>query len=358
LLAVVLGVVALLAAGWLWMSRGKSARKENPLLVTPSIALEGLQSKSLYFNGAAWPWLKLKRPDLLKPEESEPNSERVRDFSQAVQNPKLFRQLDRQDRFDTLLLVGDPTQYRMLLEHLLETQDWGVSYVDHIAVVFKRGGAEKWSLARLEPVRQRFAHASREDRAIFLAKTASKLIALREPAAARQLLGEADALGSAVPDVESTRAQYHLSRGEWKEALAAAERALKIDGTDLSALGTKAQALYSTKRFAEAYNISKQLVAKLPDEPNILFYHARIAHEAKAFQEEAKVLRRLIVMAEADHRPTAGYRVYLGQSLASAGEASPALAEFQAALADPDLPKEQREFAMECMEVIRQQVRR
>ena len=67
------------------------------------------------------------------------------------------------------------------------------------------------------------------------------------------------------------------------------------------------------------------------------------------------MLRKLIALAEKSDRPTSGYRVYLGQSLARAGEARPALEEFAKAMSDPDLPKDQRDFAVDCVKVIRSQ---
>jgi hypothetical protein len=332
-------------------------RRPNPLLTTPTLALEHLQAKSLYYNGPAWPWLHERRPDLLGDGERYPDSLRVRSFTQAVQNPKLFRQLDRQERFDKLLLVGDPSQYRPLLEHLLETKDWTVVYVDHTSVIFQRAPATPWRLEQVDALLARFRGAPARERAAFLALTAGKLVALHDWPAARTLLDRARALDPKAPEVWSVQAQYHLGRGEWKDAEAAADRALELERGQLAAMGTKAQALYATKRFNEAYAISRKLVERLPDDPGMLFYHAKIAHEARAFGEEARVLRRLIALAERDERPTSGYRVYLGQSLASAGEAEPALEEFGKAMADPDLPKAQRDFAEDCVKVIRSQVK-
>jgi predicted Zn-dependent protease len=283
------------------------------------------------------------------------DSLRVRSFSQAVQNPKLFRQLDRQERFDKLLLVGDPSQYRPLLEHLVETRDWTAVYVDHISLIFQRGAASPWQVGQIEAVLARFGNAPPRDRAAFLALTAGKLVALHDWPAARTLLDRARALGPKAPEVWSVQAQYHLGRGEWKECEAAADRALELERGHLAAMGTKAQVLYATKRFNEAYALSRKLIERLPDDPAMLFYHAKIAHEARAFGEEARVLRRLILLAEREQRPSSGYRVYLGQSLASAGEAAQALEEFGKAMADPDLPKTQRDFAQDCVKLIRSQ---
>ncbi len=330
-------------------------RQANPLLTTPVLALQGLQAKSLYYNGPAWPWLRDRRPDLLGEGDRVLGSVRVRSFSQAVQNPKLFRQLDRQDRFDKLLLVGDPSEFRPLLEHLYETKDWVVVYVDHTSLIFQRGPATRWDVSQADAAMAKLGAASARERATFLALTAGRLVALHEPVAARTLLDRARALDPKTPQVWSVQAQYHMARGEWKECEAAADRALELDRGNLAALGTKAQVLYSTKRFNDAYAISRKLIERLPDDPGMLFYHAKIAHEAHAYGEEARVLRKLIALAERSQWPASGYRVYLGQSLASAGEAAPALEEFAKAMADPDLPKAQRDFARDCVKVIRSQ---
>ena len=76
---------------------------------------------------------------------------------QAVQNPKLFRQLDRQHRFDTLLLVGDPSQYRPLLEHLLEAKDWTLQYLDHTSLIYRRSAETPWKPDDFVAIRERLA---------------------------------------------------------------------------------------------------------------------------------------------------------------------------------------------------------
>src|SRR5688572_26048184 len=91
-----LGGLALAVA--IWFARGFWQPPE-PLPVTPALALESLEAKSLYFNGGAHSWLLERRPDLLAAEDRDLGSERTRGLAQAVQNPKLFRQLDRKYRF-------------------------------------------------------------------------------------------------------------------------------------------------------------------------------------------------------------------------------------------------------------------
>lgn len=152
--------VVVVVAGW-------SREKENLLLTTPRLALEALTAKVLYFNGPAQPWLLAQRADLLTPEDRDARSTRARAFAQAVVSPTLFRQLDRQHRFDTLLFVGDPSQYRTLLDHLVERKDFTLAYVDHTSLVFKRPAVGKWSLAEVAAVRARLGGPANREQADF-----------------------------------------------------------------------------------------------------------------------------------------------------------------------------------------------
>ena len=136
-----------------------------------------------------------------------------------------------------------------------------------------------------------------------------------------------------------------MNRGEWTPALTNVDRALALDADFLPALATKTQILYSTKKFSAAYELSRRLIAAYPNDPGLLFYHAKICHEAHAFADEIRTLTRLIERAEAEARPASGYRLYLAQAYAKEGKAQPAIEEFNRVLADADLPKEQRSFA-------------
>ena len=344
----ILGVLALGVKVWLFTGR------DGPLLATPRLAIEALPAgQSLYFNGAALPWLLAQRAELLTEEERDERSGRARVMVQAVQNPKLFRQLDRQRRFGALLLTGDPSQYRPLLEHLLEAKDFAPVYVDATSVIFQRDAVRGWEPGDLAAVRAKLAQSPVREQAKFLALTGGKLVALRRADDGRKLLEEALALNPKSKEAWSGLALLHMNRGAGKEAMAAVEKALAIDGKFLPALATKTQLLYASKYFSDAYDLSTKLVERVPDDPGILFYHAKIAHEAHAYRAEIKALAKLIAMAEAAERPTAGYRVYLGQAYAAAGDAKPAVAAFSAALADPELPVDQREFAEDNLARIR-----
>jgi tetratricopeptide (TPR) repeat protein len=320
-------------------------------LITPMLAIDALRAKSLYYNGAARPWLLARRPDLLQADDTGAQSARGRSFAQAVQNPKLFRQLDRRNRFDTLLLIGDPSQYRPLLDHLLETKDWTLTYLDHTSLVFKREVGRAWQPRDLATVRQRFT--SKHEQAIFLAQAASKLLAIHMSEPAKTLLDQAQALDAKVADVWNGLATYRMDRGEWSQALDQVDRAIDIDHDSLPALGIKTQILYSTKKLSEALALSGRLVAARPDDPGLLFYHAKIAHDARAFREEIKALEHLVAVADKDGQPTSGYRIYLAQAYAADGQAEPSIEQFNRALADPDLSPEQRSFAEKTLAQIK-----
>lgn len=349
-LAVAAILALALAAAW-WSL--PAPRKTNPLLTSPQLAIEALKAEPLYFNGPAQPWLLALRPELLSAEDRDLRSERALAFAQAVVNVSLFRQLDRRHRFVTLLFVGDPSQYRALLDHLVETKDFAITYVDHTSIVFRRSAPAVWSLAELAGVRSRLGNLAKGEQAEFLALTAAKLTAAHRETEAKSLLDEALTLTSESAAVWSALAGYRMNRGEFIEALEAADRALRLDGKHLGALAARTQVLYATKRYNEAYALSQRLVARLPDDPNVLFKHGQIAHEAHAYKSEITVLEKLIALADAERRSTTGYRLYLAQAHMAAGQGKPAIENFTRVLADPELPADQRKFAIESVERIK-----
>jgi len=347
--ALIVGIGALLLVamvGGVLIWKGWFA-KRSPLLDSPQLALGALQAKSLYYNGRAKSWLLSQRPDLLTPEDHDAGSERSRAFPQAVENPKLFRPLTRKYEFDALLLVGDPSEYKPLLEHLVETKDWTLRYVDHTSMVFRRDRGRPWEIGDFASVRASFAKGRARDRAEVLAQTAIRLLAVKQADAAKALLDEASGLAPREPHVANALATYYIGKGEWRGATEQVERALSADSDFLPALATKTQLLYGMRRFSEAYDVSSKLIAKVPDDPNLLFYHAKIAHEAHAYKAEVAALEKLIAQADAVGRPIGGYQLYLGQAFTVMGDAQRAVDAFMLALNDPDLPDDQRAYARE-----------
>jgi tetratricopeptide (TPR) repeat protein len=336
--------------------------------VTPEIALQGLQAKSIYYNGAALPWLAKLRPELVQPEMTVPESPLARAYWQATQSPTLFRQLDRQLRFDTILLLDDPSNYQRLLDHLLAPdvgkRDFKLVYLDHWALVFRRDAGREWQPSDAEPIKQHAASLNSEDRAAFLAKAAAKMLAIRQFDAAKRWLDEAEKIDSNSIDVLAGLALYYTSLSKWPQVLTYSDRALEQNENFIPALQAKISGLRGTKYLIDAYKLSNRLnqllLAQNPTEnPIRLWQHAQVAHEAKEYDAEVTALDRLIELAKIDERPAGDYEFQLGEAhlflaMTDSKHAPLAVQHLKNALRDPTLPEPKRKFAEERLNTIRE----
>ncbi len=361
-------IAVLLAAAvsgviWKWPEIETWLFPPPPVITTPQLACAEVQGSSLYFNSIALPWLEKFRPDLLNGEDHDPASSRRRAFVQAPQSPKLFRQLDRQFRFDTLVLVGDPSNYQRLLDHLLEPlpekRDFRLVYLDHWAYIFKRSAAQAWQPADSGTVRDRLGKIRSRDQATFLALAAGKMLAIGQPEAAKRWLDEAQSLDGRSLDVLGGLAGYKISIGRWIEAEALADRVLEKNPQFIPALAAKISAMRATKHHTDAFIFSKRLNELLPEEPVRLWQHAQLAHEARENVAEIATLTRLVALAQEDGRPSAEYEFRLGEAHAfeainDAEHARQALEHLRRAIADPLLLPAQRKFAEERIAIIRE----
>ena len=335
----------------------------NPLVVTPSVALGELKAQKLFFSNEARPWLNALRPDLLHTDDRDSDSPRSRAMRQANINPKLFRQLDRQVRFDTVLLLGDPSGFKRLLDHLIEPEvskrDFQLVYLDHWTYVFKRGNVKQWATDDAASVLAKMAGVNSKDRAVFLAKSAAKMLAISEYGLARTWLEEALALDSGSLDALAGMANYQSTIGKWKEAQSFADRALEQDDSFVPALATQIVIHRATGHFLDAYRASKRLNTLIPEDPMRLWQHAETAREARLRAEQVEALERLIKLAEEEDRPTGLYYFYKGDahiyiSSEDATHVPKAFECFRRALADQTLSQEHRKFAEERMATIRE----
>jgi tetratricopeptide (TPR) repeat protein len=334
--------------GWTWLQRPWRPSREE--LVTPKIALSHLKGRVVFAVGPGRDLL-AKENALLLP---EPARTATSTFSRAVvqstQDPRLFRELDRQVRFDTLWLSGDPSSFKPLLEHLLKTGDFGPVWVDQTSILLQRGAPADAPLPDLAEVRA-LAREPRET-AFLLAQAASRFVALRQIDEAAKLLTEAEKASPAVMDVWTAWAVLRMHKDEWDKALEASDRALRIDSDFLPAIACKAQCLYAAGRFVPAWRLSDRLVTAHPEDPTVLFYHSKLAHEARAFDSEIEALSKLISLAKAAGANVSGYRIYLAQAYAGKNDAENAKDQVTLALLDTTLPREQRVFADELLDQI------
>lgn len=318
-------------------------KRPQPLsasLAMPQRALEKLRdARAVYFTPAAQAALRAQRPDLLAAAEE-------REFARAAQDTARFRQLDRRAHFDAALLCGDPASFRPLLTHLLDSRDWVLTDLDAAALVFRRAPAAPWSGGIAMEETQKWTAA---ERAWWSAAVAGKLLAIGKTGQAKSLLDEALKLDRDAPGTWTQLALCDVKMGRWPEAMAAADEALSRDENFAPALAAKAEILFGARRFAEAGEISRRLLEVSSNDPSALFLDAKIAHESHDFARETAALRRLVALADKLGEPAGGYRIFLGQALARAGQGAEALEIFRRAAEADELSPGQQAFIQECV---------
>ncbi len=181
------------------------------------------------------------------------------------------------------------------------------------------------------------------DRAAILAGFAVNLDLIGAVTASRDFLSAAEDLAPESVNVRVHSATIDLRHDRYAAAIEGANAALDLRPDSVPALQIAAQALAAAGHPDEAWQIAEKLVTVAsPEDTQTLFLHARLASDAHAFSREQASLERLVEISEEADLPATTYRVYLGQSFARQGLPRPAIKQFQAALADPDLGAAQR----------------
>lgn len=348
-----LAFAAFVAVGLTLCGCGGHKRRLGPDLPV----LNQLQPGSIYMNDAARVAALTQQPGLLTEDDRSANSERVRLFAQATQDPKLWRKLDRKHRFDAILLAGDPAAFQTLLDHLLETKDWKLAFLDAESLMFCRPPCTEWKPGDLATVRKTIETEPPTARGSALARLAGNLLAVRQIDLAKDVLDQAIRADSNSAEIWVAMSIYHAKMRLWEEALADAQRALGINKSHLPALMAKAQLLLTMNRCEEALPLARELVRSSPRDPATLYLHAKIAHGAHDYRAEIESLNLLVEMAEKAGQAPTGYRIYLAQAYATIGEAEPALAHLERALADPEISKDQRAFCEDAVQRIKSRVK-
>lgn len=354
LLALLLGIGALISAGKLFPHRGAPASAE---LATPMLAVATLQpihGKALFFTSPATDFLKAHWQEwALKTAangDSASPEKLAHDFDAAAQDPKAWRALDRKWRFDALLLTGDPSGFLPLLEHLLQSPDWVLITLDHTSLVFERAPAHAWSHAELEPLARQFASHSADEQSEIRVQIAHRLTAIGEAEFAKTFLAEALKANPDSSPLLTELASTYGALSQWQKALEVADKAVAADSAYQAAIVMKANALYACGKFDDALTITRRLVADAPQNGQNLALHARVAHAAHAYKEEAEALEKIVSLSKAQAAPLADWIVHLGQAYAAEGEPEKALEQFQLALKEPGLTEHERAFAEKGVE--------
>jgi len=268
----------------------------------------------------------------------------------AGQSAAVWRQLDRAQRFDAVLLAGPAGAFLPLAQHLAESPDFRLARVDNWGLLFVRGATAPYA----QPAVDAETFSSAEERGIYLSQMALLLDAAGQVAAARDFMTAALVAAPNEPSVATRAAALALSRKRYPEALAQVERALAKAPHDAAALEVEARVLSAAGDKEGAWAVAEELKSRAGDrDMNALFLHARLANTAHAYQAEAESLERLIALAEKQGLSATDYRVYLGQCYAKQGLARPAVEQFQRALEDSTLSATQRADITTALETVR-----
>ena len=325
-------------------------------LDTPKLSLEqlapSLHAKPLFFTLAAVPYLKehwqewsgaFGSPTPL-PEEI------AAQCTATLQFPRDWRALDRKWRFGALLLTGDPASFRPLLDHLRKSPDWTLTQLDPTSLVFERSPARAWATTNVAQLLAVFQTHSTQEQKLARILIAHRLMYLGEMPAAKTLLEEVLQGDPKSKEAWTELAGLHGMMSQWRESLAAAERALASDSRYRPAQLAQAHALYALERFDSALAVSRALYEQAPTDSSTLLLHAQVTHAAHAFVEEIDVLKKLIGLMQGVSQPVGSWQIYLGQAYASTGDKVMAEDQFKAALIDPGLSEAQRTFAQNALE--------
>lgn len=333
-------------AAWGWTVRAADAgdRVGEERLYLPH-ALAGIleeKHEPVYLNPSAFPALEL----LGVRAEGRHDTE----YILAAGDPTRWRALDRRDRFGSVALIGHPAEYRPLLDHLLESTDWRIGYLDNHGVVFVRDPGMRWTPPSAADWEREFPDAV--ERAVFLSQWALKLAAVKRHAEARRALRDAVELAPDRPEVLARFAGFEAERGRWGDALKLCEQALVLRPDYPPALQVKIQALLELRRPDAAWAEARRLAAAAPGDPYALFLFAKSANAARAFASEADALERLLALSRRRGLPDISYRLYLGQAYARQGLAAAAAEQFRAVLDSGALGGEQERQVREMLETI------
>ena len=249
--------------------------------------------------------------------------------------------------------MGSPTGFRPLLDHLRQSADWRLTYLDPTSLIFRRVPAEEWSTKSLETLKNTFASHPKAEQVTMRVQTAHRLVAIGELATAKALLDEAIALDARSSPAWTELASLHATQGQWDKALETSQHAIKYGKSYAPALAAHANALFAHGKFNDALQLTRRLVAEAPNDGPTLYLHAKVTHAARAYKEEIETLRKIIETATTRSMPTGTWRIFLAQAYAATGEAELALEQFEEALKDSGLSAKEREFATKGMDRIR-----
>lgn len=334
--ATALLVVASLSVVWSgsqrineWFNLAMVRQAAQPTLTREALPSEG----PVYINPQGLALARFSGP--LPPRISEGETSRL------AREPRLWRAQDRRVRYRAVWLLGEKSDYAPLARHLGESPDWRLAAVDAAGLLFVRDRrATEFATEPAQELARGLVGAA--NRSGFLAGSALSCLA----AQAFPEAGELSRASVRKSDLSSASAAARclvlISLGQIEEALEQSRRATALTPATSPVWQVRAEALLHAGRADDAYAAAQRAAELAPGDEGALWLAARAANAARAFQSEAEILERLIVLAEGRGGDAGFYELYLGQSYAKQGLARPALRALEKAAAAPGLTDEQR----------------
>jgi tetratricopeptide (TPR) repeat protein len=257
--------------------------------------------------------------------------------AKLVLNPPQWREALRSANWKAVLLTGPLAEYRPLLDHLITSPDWHLAALTNQGYLFLRGSG--LPARSIDP--ETFQLSSDLETALYLAQISERYDAIRRSPDARACIDRAGKLAPDNATVLAHAATFAASHKRWQDAINLSNKALTIQPDFAQAKIVQALALLEIRQPEKAMDLVDQVLVQTPDDLYTLFLSARISKALNDHTREAETLEKIISLSTRSGLPVVNYQIYLGQAYASLGQATDALKNYRAVLANGHLNKEQ-----------------
>jgi len=341
--------------------------KSTAFLASPIPLLEGLlcDGKQVFISPEFFPFTSLIKADQASRYLSQiPSPIECRE---ACETPALFYRLNRVRHFSSVLL-GSNQRSLSLVASLLKSPLWKIKEVNPWGVLFApitsiseaqalSMGSSPSSLTHTlgdwqVPIEAALVKAwpDEEERADWMIRTASVLIAMKQTSEAENLLRLAEKTHRRPSDLLEVKAALSAVRGRCEESNNFARQSLGKNHTQTSARMTLIRAMIETGDSNAALAESRRLMEETPPNEETLFLLARAANAAGSAAEEIIALEKLVELGRKKSEPLGASLTYLGQAYGKNGERGNAMKTLQEALQCPELTDPQRSMIQEIID--------
>jgi len=260
-------------------------------------------------------------------------------------NPSQWRALDRSERFAAVVLTGSAASYKSLAGHLDRAADWELTHLDHLGVVYRRMPVPAWKPDAAAALRERVNGLPEPDRVAFLTGFAGNLFARAFQNEARAAVNEALEIDPDHAPALVLKGGFAMASKDFDGATRHARRALDSSPRYAPAFYLLTESLLADGNASEAFDIGEKLLKTGGDRAANLFLFAKTARAVHHYRKESEALAELIELGQSSGVPTASYRVFYGQALASDGKPVEALEQFETAIRSGTLNRGELDFA-------------